>query len=175
MDLKTLETQTARSSEIYVLYIRELDKQIMMSIFGSMGQREASGNELATARILEHGWLRFIKGVRREYELMLTNFYAKVLLPYNGINNVNPIDIDVDWSELRFENTRELMEAIAMGASVGVFVDRNEMRKAAQAAFSFLTETNEDNKKVEQIAADRQAKTSAERRLLEHNRRKQDF
>lgn len=175
MDLKTLETQTARSSEIYVLYIRELDKQIMYTIFGSMGQREASGNELATARILEQGWLRFIKGIRREYELILTNFYANVLLPYNGINNVKPEDIDIDWSELRFESSEELMNAIAIGAQAGIFKDQNEMRKAAQAAFSFLDPLPEaENNNAETLINRTKAKTSPESRLMEYNKQRKN-
>ena len=158
MDIKTLETSTAKSSEIYVTYINALDKQIMMAIFGSMGQREASGNELATGRILEKGWLRFIKGMRRRYELMLTNFYALCLLPYHGIYKVKPIDIEIDWSPLRFESTEELLRSIAIGAEIGLWKDKNEMRKAAQSAFAFLEELPaNENKKVEALAIVKQA------------------
>lgn len=152
MDIQALETNTARSSEIYVSYIRELDKQIMYAIFGSMGQREASGNELATSRILEKGWLRFIKGIRRKYELMLTSFWANCLLPYHGIYDVKEIEIDIDWSPLRFETSQELMNSIERGAMIGLWKDKNEMRKAAQSAFPFLEELPEnDNKKVDAL------------------------
>jgi len=158
MDLKTLETQTARSSEIYVLYIQELDKQIMYTIFGSMGQREARGTELATSRILQEGWLRFIKGIRRLYELISTTFWAYCLLPYHGINDVEPSDLDMEWSPLRFETILELLQSIAIGANVGVFETKNELRKAAQSAFSFLDELPDgDNKKVEDIVKKQQA------------------
>ena len=171
ISVETLEKQSARSSEIYVMYIKELDKQIMMSIFGSMGQREASGNELATSRILEKGWLRFIKGIRRQYELLLTSFYAEVLLPYNGIKNIDAIDIDVDWSELRFDSTADLMSAIREAAEAGIFLDKNEMRKAAQPAFPFLMPLEDKvNKKVEEIVKE-QAQANSERRLVENYQR----
>lgn len=153
MDMKTLETNTARSSEIYVLYIKELDKQIMYAIFGSMGQRDATGNELATSRILQEGWLRFIKSIRRKYELILTSFWANCLLPYHGINNVKAIDIEIDWSPLRFESTEELMRSIREGAMIGLWKDKNEMRKAAQPIFSFLEDLPaNENEKVEALA-----------------------
>ena len=138
MDIKTLETGTARSSEIYVIYTRELDKQIMYSLFASMGQRDASGNELATSRALQEIWLRFVKGIRRMYELLLTTFYASVLLPYHGINDINPEDIDAEWSPLRFESSNEVMSSIKLGAEIGLWKDLNEMRKAAQTAYPFM-------------------------------------
>ena len=149
----TLEkTQSGSSSEIYVTYIRELDKQIMYTIFGSMGQREASGNELATSRVLEKGWLRFIAGVRRQYELLLTNFYATVLLPYHGVTSVKPTDIDIEWSNLIFEDTYDLMRSIEVGVNSGVFKDQNEIRKASQSAFPFLTALEgKDNKSIKEI------------------------
>jgi hypothetical protein len=177
MDIKTLETQTARSSEIYVLYIRELDKQIMYTIFGSMGQREATGAELATSRQLQEGWLRFVKGIRREYELMLTNFWASVVLPYNGINDVDAMDIEIDYSPLRFETTEELMRSIQLGAMVGLWKDTNEMRKAAQSAFAFLDELPEsENTKVEALAKQTQGQnqTSPQTRLMEYHQSRKD-
>ena len=175
MDLKTLETGTARSSEIYVLYIRELDKQIMYTIFGSMGQREASGSELATARELQEGWLRFIKGIRMMYELLLTNFYSYCLLPYHGINNVEPHKIEIDFSPLRLESTQELMQSIKVGAEVGLWKDTNEMRKAAQPAFGFLDELPQnENKKVELVVtAGAGAQTGAKERLMEYYKQKE--
>lgn len=140
IEVETLETNTARSAEIYPMYIQELDKQIMYALFGSMGQREARGTELATSRILERGWLRFVKGVRRKYEILLTKFYANCLLPAHGITNVDPTDIDIEWSRLRMEETKDLMEAIQIGYNIGLFKDQNELRKAAQSIFSFLDE-----------------------------------
>ena len=170
MDLQTLETQSARSSEIYVLYVREIDKQIMYTIFGSMAQREASGSELATARELQEGWLRFVNTVRRWYELLLTNFYCHVLLPYHGINDVKPHKIEIDFSPLRFDSTQDLISAIKIGAEVGLWKDINEMRKAAQPIFGFLDELPaNENKKVELIAPTREGtEGSAKERLMEY-------
>jgi len=175
---ETLEKQTAKSSEIYTTYIRELDKQIMYTIFGSMGQREASGNELATSRILEKGWLRFIKGIRRKYELILTYFYSKCLLPYHGINDVSPEDIEIDWSSLIIEETYDLMRAILTGKEAGIWKDQNEMRKAAQSSFPFLDSLpKNENKSIDELIeqqAKAQTKTSAEGRLVAYNQQRKD-
>jgi hypothetical protein len=179
---ETLEKQTGKSSEIYVTYIRELDKQIMYTIFGSMGQRDASGNELATGRILEKGWLRFIAGLRRSYELLLTNFYSNVLLPYHGITDVVPTDIDIEWSNLIFEETYNLMKSIEVGVNSSVFKDINEARKAAQSSFPFLNLLPEsENKSYEDMKreeikqqASLKTETSARGRLVAHNQQRKD-
>jgi len=179
---ETLEKQTSRSSEIYVTYIKELDKQIMYTIFGSMGQRDASGNELATGRILEKGWLRFIAGIRRQYELLLTDFYANVLLPYHGINNIEPTDIDIEWSNLIFEETLNLMKAIEVGVNSHIFKDINEARKAAQTSFPFLNALTDGlNKNYEELRKDEikqsssmQNQESARERLVAYNQQRKD-
>ena len=179
---ETLEKQTGKSSEIYVTYIRELDKQIMYTIFGSMGQRDAAGSELATGRILEKGWLRFIAGLRRHYELLLTNFYSTVLLPYHGINDVLPTDIDIEWSNLIFEETYNLMRSIEVGVNASIFKDINEARKAAQSSFPFLNSLPEsENKSYEDMKREEikqqasiKAETSARGRLVAHNQQRKD-
>jgi len=175
MDLKALETNTARSSEIYVLYVRELDKQIMYTIFGSMGQRDASGSELATSRELQEGWLRFVQGIRGMYELLLTNFYSICLLPYHGINDVESYKLEVDFSPLKLESTEELMRSILIGAQVGLWKDINEIRKAAQPAFSFLDELPEnENKKVELVVATGKGTQAGPKgRLMEYHQQKE--
>jgi len=179
---ETLEKQTSRSSEIYVTYIKELDKQIMYTIFGSMGQRDATGNELATSRILEKGWLRFISGIRRQYELLLTDFYANVLLPYHGIKEIEPTDIDVEWSNLIFEETLDLMKAIETGVNSHVFKDINEARKAAQSSFPFLNKLPDgENKTYEDLKKDEikqsspmQNQAGARGRLVAYNQQRKD-
>jgi len=143
VEIKALETQTARSSEIYVTYMKHYNKEIMMGMYGSMGLREASGVELATSRTLEHGRLRFLKGIRRQYELSLTSFYAFCLLPLNGIEGVKPSDIDIEFSPLRFDEPETLMEALLKAREAGVFKDMNEIRKAASGVFDWLEELPE--------------------------------
>ncbi|MHA1748705.1 MAG: phage portal protein family protein [Promethearchaeota archaeon] len=169
MELKTLETQTAKSSEIYVLYIRELDKQIMYTIYGSMGQRDASGNELATSRQLQEGWLRFIKNIRRLFELVLTEFFAECLLPYHGIEIIRPQDIEIDFSPLRLDSTEELMKSIKIGAEIGMWNDKAEMRKAAQPAFAFIDEFYKKSDNFDPIVEE-----GAKNRLMEHYKQRKN-
>jgi hypothetical protein len=146
----------------------------MYTIFGSMGQRDAGGSELATARELQEGWLRFIKGIRRMYELLLTNFFAYCLLPYHSINDVKPHEIEIDFSPLRLESTQDLMQSIKIGAEVGLWKDTNEMRKAAQPAFGFLDELPQnENKKVEVlVTVGAGAQAGAKERLMEYNKQR---
>lgn len=141
--VETLDTGTARSAEIYTHYMNELDKQIMMSIFGSMGLREASGQEKSTQQSLRIQLLQFLKGIRRKYELALERFYAYGLCRVNDIR-ISPNDIDIDWSPLRFEDSKSVMESVRIGVETGMFSSRNEIREAGQMLFSWLDPLDTD-------------------------------
>ncbi len=139
---------TARSSEVFVTYMEALDKQIMMAIFGSMGLREASGNELATSRTLREGWLQFLKGIRRKRNTRLIRFYTKCLLPAHGIKLSNQ-DVNIEWSPLKFEASEEYMRAIESAYNIGAFKDLNELRKATQTILPWLEPVSSgQNKKI---------------------------
>lgn len=142
-DIKTLDSGTARSADIYVKYMEAMDKQIMMSIFASMGIREASGVEKATQSNLLESFLMFIKGIRRKYEINLERFYVNCLLPKNGIH-ITMDEMDIDWSPLRLESSLELMKAIQIGVQTGMFRDRNEVRKAGQTVYNWLEKIDGD-------------------------------
>ena len=128
---------SAKNSEVFVTYMEALDKQTMMSIFGSMGLRDASGNELATSRSLKESWLQFIGGIRRKYAVNLTRFYARCLLKQNGIT-LSPRDINIEFAPLKFEPTAEYMTGLKSAVECGLFKDRNELRKAGQTIWSWL-------------------------------------
>lgn len=137
VSIKTLDSGSAKSAQIYVQYMEAMDKQIMMSIFASMGIREASGVEKTTQATLLESFLQFLKGMRRKYEISLKRFYAKCLCAENNIN-VSIHDIDIDWSPLRIENSLDLMKSIQIGVQTGMFADRNEVRKAGQTIYNWL-------------------------------------
>lgn len=130
---------SAKNSQVFIDYMEALDKQIMMTIFGSMGLREASGNELSTSRSLKESYLQFIGGIRRKYKISLERFYAKCLLKQNGIS-LAPRDIDIELSPLKFEATAEYMKGISLAVESGLFKDRNELRKAGQVVWRWLDE-----------------------------------
>jgi len=140
---------TARSSEVFIQYMEALDKQTMMAIFGSMGLREASGNELATSKNIREGWLQFLQGIRRKRATRLTRFYTKCLLPAHGIK-LTKEDINIEQSPLKFESSKEYMEAMETAYNIGAFKDRNEIRKASQTVLSWLEPLSaRENKKVQ--------------------------
>jgi len=150
-DTKIVEAgqNSARSSAVFVDYINMLDKQIMMAEFGSMGLRDASGSELATSRTLKEIYLQFIGGIRRKYKARLENFYTKCLCKANGIK-LSPIDIEIEFSPLKFEATREYMQGVDLAVKSGVFKDRNEVRKAAQVLWGWLDELDgKQNTKIQ--------------------------
>lgn len=139
---------SARSSAVFVEYINMLDKQIMMSQFASMGLRDASGTELATSSTLKEMYLQFITGMRRRYKSSLENFYSKGLCKANRIK-VSPLDIDVEFSPLKFEPTQEYMSGIQLAVNSGVFRDRNEVRKASQVIWEWLEDLpKKENTKI---------------------------
>jgi len=128
---------SARSSAVFVEYVNMLDKQIMMSQFASMGLRDASGTELATSRTLKEMYLQFISGIRRKYKSSLENFCSKGLCKANRIQ-ISPLDIDLEFSTLKFEPAQEYMQGINLAVQSGVFKDRNEVRKASQVLWGWL-------------------------------------
>ena len=167
---------SSRSSEIYVTYINALDKQIMMSIFASMGLRESSGSELATQRGLREGFLTFLRGMRRKYARILDRFYSKCLCPVNGIH-VSPSDITIEWDPLAFEASETLMNAISMGVQTGMFVDRNEVRRAGSKIWDWLQPVDANEridfdiiKNPQQMPKDNQSSTAT--RMNEYNLKK---
>lgn len=144
-----LGKSSAKSSEIYVTYLEAMDKQIMYSIFASMGMRDASGNEVSTQRGLRELYYQFLQGMRRKYKINMENFYARCLCKQNGIN-ITSRDIDIEFSPLKFEASEEVMRSIDLGRKTGMFLDRNELRKAGQQVWTWLEPVGDgDNKKID--------------------------
>ena len=126
-----LGKQSARSSEIYVVYMDALDKQIATALYGSMGLIESRGSELSTQRGIKETRMQFIEGVRRRYKMKLENFFLKCLLPANGMSP-SPSDVELEYPPLKFEASEEIMRAVELGRKTGMFKDRNELRKAGR-------------------------------------------
>jgi hypothetical protein len=143
-----LGKQGAKSSEIYVKYMDALDKQTAIALYNSMGLIESSGNELSTQRGVKETRMQFIEGIRRRYKMKLERFYLKCLLPANGIK-ASPGDIDLEYPPLKFEASEEYMRAVELGRKTGMFLDRNELRKAGQTVWDWLEAVAEkDNAKI---------------------------
>lgn len=143
---------SAKESLAFIEYMNFLDKQIMMATFGSMSLREASGVELATSKTQMEQYLYFIKGIRRKYRVCLERFYTKALLPANGIK-LTPRDIEVEYSPLKLEGSQEIMNSIEIGVRNGMFLDRNEIRKAGQVVWNWLEEKESNNIPINKIAS----------------------
>ncbi|PNX48822.1 MAG: hypothetical protein BV459_01520 [Thermoplasmata archaeon M11B2D] len=145
--VEELGKNTAKSSQVYVDFINLLDKQTMYSLGGSMGQRDASGNELATSRILQEGWLRFVLGIRSRYARRLKRFYRNVLLPANGIR-LPYKDLKLVFSPINLTETLDLVRAIREAQDGILFENVNEPR-------AILAEIWEQIDEVDSTAANR--------------------
>jgi len=148
IDLKTLDTQSAKSAQIYRDAIELFNKEIMWGLYASMSQREASGSELATQRGILEGFYTFIETMRRRISNTITRFYSKCLLPAWGIRDVKQKNIMYEFSPLRRSGYLEIAQAIERLNNAGLFKDDNEARKAGSIVFAHLKAlTDEDNKK----------------------------
>jgi hypothetical protein len=145
--VEELGKNTAKSSQVYVDFINLLDKQTMYALGGSMGQRDASGNELATSRALQEGWLRFVLGIRARYSRRLKRFYRKVLLPANGISLAYN-DLKLVYSPINLTETLDLVRAIREAQDGVLFKDVNEPR-------AIMAEIWEQIDEVDSATADR--------------------
>ena len=145
--LKTLDTQSAKSAQIYRDAIELYNKEIMWGLYASMAQRDASGNEQSTQRGILDAFYTFLETVRRKYSNTLTRFYSKCLLPTWGINDVKQKDIKVEFSPLKRTGYLEVAQAIERLNGVGLFKDDNEARKAGSIVFAHLTALTEQENK----------------------------
>jgi len=148
--IETLDTNTAKNSSIYTDYLSYLNKEIVLGLHGSMALREGSGRELATSDIVQQGYIRFIRGIRNKFTILLRRFYALVLLPAYNINDVEPTDIAVEWPPIRLENVKETLQAVEIAAKIGAFRDAKEIRKILTPIWAHIDDkiTDEESKKM---------------------------
>ena len=151
--IETLDTKTSKSAGVYVEYLEYLNKEIVMGLLGSMSLRESSGREKATSDIVQQGYLRFIRGKRKEYGTSLRKFYAGVLLPANGFEGINPRDIKITWPPLRLETIKDTLQAVEIAAKIGAFRDMREMRTTLTPIWKHVDEdiTDEEEKKMKDL------------------------
>lgn len=151
--IDTLDTKTAKNSDVYVNYLEYINKEIALGLFGSMALREASGREKATSDIVQQGYLRFIRGKRESIALKLRKFYAKVLLPAYGINDVKATDIKIDWPPLTLENILDVLRSVEIAAKVGALRDAREIRKILTPIWRHVGEdiTDADVKEMKNV------------------------
>jgi len=147
INLKTLDTQSAKSAQIYRDAIELYNKEIMWGLYASMAQRDASGNEQSTQRGILDAFYNFLETMRRKYANTLSRFYSKCLLPTWGVKDVKMKDISVEFDPLKRSGYLEIAQAIERLNNAGIFKDDNEARKAGSIVFAHLKAlTDEENK-----------------------------
>ena len=147
INLKTLDTQSAKSAQIYRDAIELYNKEIMWGLYASLAQRDASGNEQSTQRGILEAFYTFLETMRRKYANTLTRFYAKCLLPVWDIRDVKQKNIKIAFNPLKNKGYLEVAQAIERLNNAGIFKDDNEARKAGSIVFAHLKAlTKEENK-----------------------------
>ena len=148
VNLKALDTQSAKSAQIYRDAIELYNKEIMWGLYASMAQRDASGNEQSTQRGILDAFYNFLETMRRKYANTFTRFYSKCLLPAWGIRDVKQKNITVEFDPLKRSGYLEIAQAVERLNNAGLFKDDNEARKAGSIVFAHLTAlTDQENKK----------------------------
>jgi len=162
--IETLDTNTAKNSDIYTNYLDYLNKEIVLGLHGSMALREGSGRELSTSDIVQQGYIRFIRGIRNKFTIIFRKFYALVLLPAHGINDVKPIDIKIEWPPIRLENVKETLQAVEIAAKIGAFRDAKEIRKILKPIWAHIDDkiTDEESKKMGNVFMELNSPSRAE-------------
>ena len=147
VDIKTLDTQSGKTSQIYRDAIELYNKEIMWGLYASMSQREASGNEMSTQRGILDAFYTFLENMRKRYANTITRFYAKCLLPAWGIKDVRQKNISFEYDPLKKQGYLEIAQAIERLNNAGLFKDDNEARKAGSIVFAHLKAlTDKENK-----------------------------
>ena len=140
--IETLDTKTSKSAGVYVEYLEYLNKEIVMGLLGSMALRETS--ERATSDVVQQGYLRFIRGKRKEIGTSLRKFYADVLLPAYDMEGIHARDIKITWPPLRLETIKDTLQAVEIAAKIGAFRDMKEMRKTLSPIWKHVDEDISD-------------------------------
>lgn len=140
--IEELGKNSAASSEIYPSFVDHLDKQTMYALSGSMGQRDASGSELAVSRTIEAGWLRQNMGKRTRYRRAWEDFYINRLLANNGIK-MSHQQLHLSFSPMETPKLVDLMGAISSGIKSCVFKDVNEPRAVLHEIWDNIAEVDD--------------------------------
>lgn len=141
-----IETEDIKNNgDVYLKYIDMLNEEIMFGLFGSMGIRRTTQTFKAN-NLVDEAAVHVMKGIRKEIEFALRRLYIANIAP-----ELDPEDIEFNWSPLRNSSIKEYTEAIESLAKIGSFKSMQEIRKAASIVFPFLTKeelTPEEEKKM---------------------------
>jgi len=134
VDIKQIEMKN--SGMDYVGFIQYFDEQIVQYLLGSTGLTQSKGKDLATSRTNSEVFVRTIQAFRHKIGRALKKFYNEVLLPVNGIEAQE--DLEIDWSHLKEGSDIEYVSMLVEALKVGVFKNFDEITKAARAVWPWI-------------------------------------
>jgi len=163
-DVKTLDTQTAKNSNIYTEYLDHINKEIVLGLHGSMALRQDATSGKATTDVVQQGYLREIRGWRNKYTILFRKFYSLVLLPAFGKEGIKARDIKVNWPPISTENIKDTLEAVDIAAKMGAFKDAKEIRRILTPIWPHVTDkiTDEEVNKMKKLFLELNSPSRAE-------------
>jgi hypothetical protein len=150
MEIETLDTETAKNAGVYVDYLENLNKQILLGLYTSIALREGERQRAENATQVAQGQIRFIRGIRNDLGVKLSKLYSKVVLPAYGYKDYKPSDVRVQFPRLQVNNVKDILDSINVGAKTGVFRNIKEVRKILTPIWKHIDENipEEDAKKM---------------------------
>ena len=149
MEVKPLETNIQKVSNIYLDTIDHLSKEIAIGLHGSITTRESEKSSKAGQDISFQGYLRGMRSIRENYNILLRRFYAYVLLPVYGYTGKKPTDIKLTFPEIQTDDIKKIAEAAEIAAKIGVFKDWAEIRKIFKHVWKHIDENLSEEEKKE--------------------------
>jgi hypothetical protein len=132
--------------EAYLAFVDKMDQHIMYGLFSSIATRESTGVYKGNATA-DEGTVRFMEGIRDKIENTLKRFYIT-----NIATEATEEDIHFTWPELRSSSIDNIIRALEVAVTSGVFRNSQERRRAFAQVFTHLSDvdlTAEEDKSLQ--------------------------
>ncbi len=144
-DTKVEVIQPKNNMSMYADMIHLMDQEIMLGLFSSIATRDG-GSTKKDNSISDESTVRFLLGIRKKIENTIKRFYVMNLAP------MPEEKIHFIWPELRTTSVENIIKAIEVSGTLGIFTDAREKRRVMAQVLPWLTEyeiTDEQLAKLE--------------------------
>jgi len=132
------------NGDMYLNFYDKMDQATMFALFSSIAARDSVGVYKGNA-IADEGSVRFMLGVRKDMCDAIKTFYVENLvdMPKENIHFMLP--------ELRATSVENVIKALEVGGTLGIFKDANEKRRVLSQIITWLADfklTDAENSKL---------------------------
>lgn len=138
MKVEALDVKANKGADVFLDTLNHLSREIAIGMYSTLAIREDTGK--AKPEVAQEGYLRTVRGFRETFSILLRRFYAQVLLPAHGINDIHPRDISISFPPLKTDNIKDIMESVEIAAKIGAFKDWVEIRKILNPIWKHVDE-----------------------------------